>query len=136
MSVGLVAVLKYHYSIEALAVQGDLKINEFDIFKCRDNIGMPSQNDELIHKQWDGHCWVEIGNILCDLSIFRTAQAEKHPSLLKSYVESNFGDGKEGLISPIERIPNEITFHPKFVLNDIQIAGIIRGLSAQQRDLI
>ena len=33
MSVGLVAVLKYDYSIEAIAVLGDLSINDLQVFK-------------------------------------------------------------------------------------------------------
>jgi hypothetical protein len=36
----------------------------------------------------------------------------------------------------INNIPDEMEFHPKFVLNDIQIGGVIRGLSAQQNGLI
>lgn len=136
MSAALVAALDVYYSIPAIAVVGDLRINGFDIFKCKENIPMPTQEENLIDIKWDGHCWVEVSGIICDLSIFRSAYSVNTPSLLKSFVLSNFGEGRGALLSPFNHIPQGMVFNPKYVLNEVQINGILAGLNVLDEDNI
>ncbi|MGZ8916379.1 MAG: hypothetical protein ACXW1Z_25125 [Methylobacter sp.] len=115
----------------AIAVLGDLKICDSYIFKCEKNIPLENQKNEIISQNWDGHCWVEVDNIILDLSIFRTAYRINHPSLLKDYLTSKYGEGKGAFVSPVESLPQELEFVPKFVLNDSQISSVLAGLAAQ-----
>ena len=132
MSAGLVSVLECHYSIPAIAVLGDLKIDGSYIFKCGGNVPKGNSEKKIIAQNWDGHCWVEVDSIILDLSIFRTAYKIKHPSLLKDYLISKFGTGRGAFVSPVESLPQELEFIPKFVLNDNQLREVLAGLSAQQ----
>lgn len=134
ISAGLVSILEVEYSIPAIAVLGDLNIQGSSVFKCRDNLPLENQSNEALVQNWDGHCWVEVDSIICDLSIFRTAYRINKPSVLRSYILSTFGEGKGAFVSPIESLPQDIEFVPKFVLNKDQISGLLCGLSEQQRN--
>jgi len=131
ISAGLVAALNVHYSIPAVAILGDLKIDGVDVFKCKGNIPVPSYDGEIVTGQWDGHCWVEVGGVICDLSIFRSAYATTKPSLLKQFVLNNFGEGKGALLSRYEDLPSGIDFIPRYALVDSQLRAILEGLSHQ-----
>jgi hypothetical protein len=136
MSAGFVSILESEYSIPAIAVLGDLNIDGLSIFKCKNNIAKGNQKNEVITQNWDGHCWVEVDGVICDLSIFRTAYRINHPSVLKSYITSKYGEGRGAFICPLESLPQELEFVPKFVLNNNQISGILAGLAAQQKNSI
>lgn len=131
ISSGLVAALEVEHDISAVAVVGDLKVNGLNIFKCKKNVPMPTGNDEIIQETWDGHCWVEINGIICDLSIFRSAYAIQSSSVLKAFILNNFGEGRGALLSPAESLPSGLKYVPKYALNDHQISGALGGLSAQ-----
>ena len=129
MSAGFVAVLETFYSLPAMAVIGDLTIYDEPVFKCKSNIPTPKNNETLINQKWDGHCWVEVGGYICDLSIFRTAYKMKGSNLLKDFILKQYGENKGAIASPIEYLPEGISFNPKFVLNEYQLMGAVNGLS-------
>lgn len=131
ISAGFVAALKSYYSIPAIAVIGDLYINGTPVFKCKKNIPTPSRDNPTIREHWDGHCWVEVGGYICDLSLFRSAYALKGPSLLKNFIINNFGEGKGAILLPLNNLPQGMDFIPKYVLNESQISGILSGLAEQ-----
>lgn len=133
VSAGFVAILK-SVGIEAVVILGDLKIDGRFIFECRGNIPGASYDGEVVNATWDGHAWVVIGDLVCDLSIFRTAYALPHPSLLKSFINHHFSDGRGALLCPPGAIPQGMEFVPKYVLNDDQIHGILEGLSRQSKE--
>lgn len=137
ISSALVTALQVYYSVSSIAVLGDLAIDGCTVFKCQGNLPFVNgQSNEFINEQWSGHCWVEIGSLICDLSIFRSAYAITRPSKLRDFIESNFGSGKGALISPVESLPDGMEFTPKFVLNDLQLSGILGGLEHQQKNAI
>lgn len=136
VSAALAAALEVYYSIPAIVVAGDLKINGFDVFKCKNNIPMPTREERTTSETWDGHCWVETDGIICDLSIFRTAYAMEHPSRLKSFILSKYGEGKGALLSPLNDIPQGMEFTPKYVLNEARISGVLGGLDALSKQAI
>lgn len=122
------AILRDRYSIPAIAVAGDLKINNETIFQCNNNIPEKSTGNEK-PEIWDGHCWIEINNYIGDLSIFRTAYATSEPSVLKEFILSKFGNGKGCLLCSHQELDKmEMKYLPKFVLNESQITGLIQGL--------
>lgn len=132
LSGAFVIALAVHYSIPAIAVVGDLKILGNTVFKCNGNVPIP-EGDEILNYSWDGHCWVEIGGVICDLSIFRSAYNTNRPSLLKQYITSQFGSGKGAVLSAPEDLPTGMEYVPKYVLNDKQLSAIINGLAYQQK---
>lgn len=133
MSAGLVAALRAH-SIPAIAVLGDLVVEDIAVFKCSENLPSPSYEGEVINANWDGHCWVEIAGMICDISVFRSAYTTQGSSLLKKFVIEQFGTGKGALLSYPDQLPRGMKFNPKHVLNDPQIGFILEGLSMQHRE--
>lgn len=132
ISAGFTGILKSK-GISAVVILGDLLIEGAYAFKCRGNIPGASYEGEIVDAIWDGHAWVMIGEILCDLSIFRSAYATDRPNILKSFVAQHFGEGKGALLSPVEDIPQGMEFVPKYALNDEQIWELLDGLSHQAR---
>ncbi|MGJ7546938.1 hypothetical protein [Pseudomonas alloputida] len=133
VSTGFVAILK-SVGIEAVVILGDLKIDGHFIFECRGNIPGATYEGEVVNATWDGHAWVMLGNLVCDLSIFRTAYALPDFSLLKNFMRHHFGEGKGALLCPPGAIPLGMEFVPKHALNDDQIHGILEGLSRQSKE--
>lgn len=136
LSGALVAALAAHYSIPAIAVIGDLSIQGHKIFKCNGNIPLPQNNDEILNTSWDGHCWVEIGGVICDLSIFRSAYNTRKPSILKNYISSHYGEGKGAILSPPELLLPDMEYEPKYVLTDKHLEAIINGLISTSKEKI
>ena len=130
VSAGFTAILKSK-GIPAVVVLGDLLINGQYAFECRGNIPGATYEGEFVEAKWDGHAWVMLAGVLCDLSIFRSAYATKTPSNLKTFISQQFGEGKGALMCPHNSLPVGIEFVPKFALNDAQILGILDGLSRQ-----
>ena len=128
--------LNEYYSMPAMVVAGDLKINGRKAFNCKKNI--PTSNDSMrtIKEKWDGHCWIEVGGYIGDLSIFRTAYSLGENSNLKNFILSEFGEGRGILVSNKEGLPNGMEYVPKYVLNDQRIAGLLRGLELQMENRV
>jgi len=132
ISSGLVSILRSQYSIPAIAVLGTLNINGSTVFECKENIPLFNNDEEAIESIWDGHCWVEIDGVICDLSIFRSAYRINSSSVLYKYIQSNFGEGKGAIVSSVKDLPRGLEFQPKFVLNNNQIMAVLSGLAEQQ----
>jgi hypothetical protein len=120
--------LKEYYSVQAIVVAGDFKISNKTIFKCKKNLPEPTKSGNIIKANWSGHCWLEIGDWIGDLSIFRTAYRTQGASMLKEFVLSNFGDGKGALIVSKSKLPTKMKYIPKYVLNDKQIDCLVGGM--------
>ena len=74
---------------------------------------------------WDGHCWVIFGNLLGDVSLFRTAYSEASPPALKHKIITEFGEGHGLLISPLESLTQTcIAYDAQYVLTDDEITGL------------
>ncbi|MGY3301808.1 hypothetical protein ACVK1X_001086 [Pseudomonas sp. PvR086] len=92
VSAGFTAILKSQ-KIPAVVVLGELLINGQYAFECRGNIPGATYEGEFVDAKWDGHAWVMLAGVLCDLSIFRSAYATKTPSNLKTFISQQFGEG-------------------------------------------
>jgi len=77
---------------------------------------------------WDGHCWVMFGNLIADISIFRTAYPQYTPPPLARYVAERFGRGR-GLLIGTAAETGKLGFHykPQYVLTEGQITALISG---------
>lgn len=59
----------------SLCMTRDLLINGQYAFECRGNIPGATYEGEFVDAKWDGHAWVILAGVLCDLSIFRVSPA-------------------------------------------------------------
>jgi len=77
---------------------------------------------------WDGHAWVVIGDLLGDLSIFRTAYSPRaHPRLHHAIVE-RFGPGRGLLIDDPESLAMAgLQYEPKYILTKKQVDSLFLG---------
>ena len=132
LSAGWAAFLRDNHNIPAIAVAGDLKVRGTKVFKCKENLPQPGQTGKVISRTWDGHCWLEVGGYVGDLSIFRTAYAIQQPSILKEFILEKFGYGRGALLCPERELHTlGMAYEPKYVLNENQINGLVAGLRAQ-----
>jgi hypothetical protein len=131
VSAGLVAALKSQ-NVSAVVILGDLLVNGKYAFLCQGNLPGATYEGEFVNATWDGHAWVMIDSVICDLSIFRTAYALEHQSNLKAFM-AQFGEGKGALMCAPGSLPPGMEFIPKFALTDDQIYGVLEGLSHQAR---
>lgn len=130
VSAGFVAILK-SVGVEAVVILGDLKIDGRFVFICRGNIPGATYDGEVVEATWDGHAWVMLGDMICDLSIFRSAYSSPQPNHLQTFINRHFGEGKGALLVAPGTLPPGMEFVPKHALKDDQICGILDGLSKQ-----
>ncbi|CAH1592719.1 hypothetical protein DC915_RS03275 [Vibrio parahaemolyticus] len=133
LSAAWAGMLNKKYNIPAIVVAGDLDIHEHKIFNCSENI--PVQKDASVthNSLWDGHCWIEIDGYIGDISLFRTAYTLQESSILRQFVECEFGGGRGGILSKQEDLPNAMKYIPKYVLSNEQVEGLVAGLGYQLR---
>ncbi|MFC1467874.1 hypothetical protein ACFLQY_04200 [Verrucomicrobiota bacterium] len=114
------------YPIHAIA--GSLSIDGKTIFG-KDM--KPSQiKNSFLHgnMDWDGHCWIVLGNYIGDISISRTAYSDKSPRILKEKIVSSFGGNKGLFLCPSESARQEgFQYDPLFVLDAKTVDGLFQG---------
>ncbi|MBN1602165.1 MAG: hypothetical protein JW915_11180 [Chitinispirillaceae bacterium] len=124
--------LKEKDSIPAIVVAGDFKLNGQQVFTCKGNIPETpanEMNEGLINSVWEGHCWVEIDDCICDISIFRTAYSLPPTNFLNSFITNNFGKGRGAFAADANDLPNGMQYIPKYVLNDNQIGNLSKFIN-------
>lgn len=110
------------------AVAGSLFIDGNHVFGNDSTANQIKKVFSDTNLDWDGHCWVIFGNLIADISLFRTAYSETSPLILKKKVLSEFGEGKGFFIAPIETSRKSgIVYEPKYVLTDDEIARLYKG---------
>ncbi|MEK7994689.1 MAG: hypothetical protein AAB403_12870 [Planctomycetota bacterium] len=75
---------------------------------------------------WDGHAWLVFGNLLADISIFRTADSGKGQPALAAHVHEVYGRGKGLMICPSDDTGG-LRYVPEYVLTQEQVDALYRG---------
>ena len=75
---------------------------------------------------WDGHAWLVFGNLLADVSIFRTADSGKGPPVLSAHIHREFGSGR-GLMICRTDDTGDLRYVPEYVLTQDQVDALFRG---------
>lgn len=128
MSAYLCALLTDDFKLPAITVAGDLIIQDIPAFQTDKRIQTSENQDDIIIDDWQGHCWVEVGGLICDVSISRTADLAPDGSNLKAFVHSKFGKGRGLVAFPVENAYNEgMIYSPKEVLSDAVITAILNS---------
>ncbi len=125
MSATLYAILKDNYGIYSKLVTGDLYFKDQIIFKQDFSISKAKPN---ILQYWSGHSWVEIENLICDLSIFRTLYSDKFTKPCKAELIKEFGVGRGCLIATKEAMKQSgLQYNGIDCLEDYMATAIIEG---------
>ena len=125
LSTLLYVLLKDKYQFDAKLVTGDLKFKTDYIFKQDFKI---SEAKDGVLTEWSGHSWVEIDNLICDLSIFRTLYSDQFTKPCKAELIANFGEGRGCLIFEKDKIqPGQLSYIAIDYLPDEMAIGILKG---------
>lgn len=121
------AVIMDNSNIPLVIMTGHLDYNGNRIFNC--DKAIPTEKNNIKGEFWNGHCWIEFGQYILDISIFRTVYyAENFPEKIKRDIVSKYGEGKGALMIPIESIEEYgFEYTPCFALDDKQISGLVQG---------
>lgn len=123
MSAMWAAIIKDHSKIPVAAICGHLKWKGSNLFYCKENIPTHDTNG-----LWDGHCWLEFGGLIADISIFHTLANEEKLKNLNSFMEEKLGAGKGLLCMYAEELDQlYLTYTPCYSLTDLQINSLING---------
>jgi hypothetical protein len=80
---------------------------------------------------WDGHAWLVTGDLMADVSMFRTAYSKASPPVLAAHVIREFGAGKGLFICRIgDAIKSGLRYEPEYVLTQDQVDALGRGVIA------
>lgn len=123
------AMISDNSDIPIIVLSGHFEFNSKRIFNCTNPIPYVDKG-KISNENWDGHCWVEINDLIIDLSIFRTIYYGKVPYSLRKEIIEKFGEGKGALIGYSSYLKEKgFNYIPKYILNQKQINGLINGLS-------
>ena len=121
------AYINDHSNIPVSVISGHLDYSSKRIFNCYKPIPYSTDKEE-INEIWDGHCWVELNNLIVDISIFRTIYYGQVPRDLHENIVNKFGKGRGALVGTIRDIQkNDFVYTPCYCLTQDQISGLVRG---------
>jgi len=120
------AMLRDALNLPVFCVAGDLFVMGRMTFGSAD----PHEVSTLClsNNEWDGHCWLGIGQYVGDISVFRTAYAQPEGSNLRQTVLAQFGFKRSlFLMSWSDACAIGFKYHPKYVAKEMEISGLIKG---------
>ncbi|MEQ3442626.1 hypothetical protein ABMY47_13795 [Pseudoalteromonas sp. BZP1] len=89
MSSLLFSMINEHLPVEAFLVTGSLSVGGYKVFTHSPIKPQLTQKSGVIG-QWNGHAWVEVEDIIFDLSIFRTVFAPSTSDHIQRTFEDRF----------------------------------------------
>jgi hypothetical protein len=75
---------------------------------------------------WDGHAWLVFGNLLADVSVFRTADSGKGPLAFSAHIHREFGRGKRLMICRTDDT-GDLRYVTEYALTQDQMDALCRG---------
>ncbi len=122
------AIIQDHSSIPVSAVAGSLYFGDTAIFTCHNNIPYTSE-PTTINEVWDGHCWLEFGGLIADISIGLTVALENVPPAFLDHWTKNIGNSKGMVCATTAHFESlNIHYDPCYSLNTEQINGLLAGI--------
>ena len=121
------AVIVDHSKIPIAIMTDHLDYKGSRVFNCEKPISIKTTNTK--ETLWKGHCWIEFGQYILDISIFRTVYySENFPPLIKRDIINKYGEGKGAIMIPKDAIEEYgFEYTPCFALNNEQINGLVQG---------
>jgi len=130
MSAAWALHLRDKYNMPAVAVAGDLKVAGRWVFRATDVLPefRGAGTGKVIRMSWRGHCWVEVGGLLCDVSIFRTVYNLTPDNIARQYFEDRFGVGRGVFMVRFHELPEGLKYRRRAVLSGNQMEGFFDSL--------
>jgi hypothetical protein len=118
--------IKFHTTVPVYVVTGHLQIGSYPLFTQKVPINSLPFDRETF-EGWDGHCWIEFGGYIGDISIFRTVYAESFPHQnFKSQFLSLFGANQECIFAKVTDLETAgLSYIPVNVLNESAITRLV-----------
>lgn len=118
--------IKFHTSIPVCVVTGHLEIQKQSLFTQKVHINsLPFDSENF--EGWDGHCWIEFGGYIGDISIFRTVFADTfpHPNC-RNWFLSKFGENQECILAKVDDLEIAgLSYIPVNVLSQSEITRLV-----------
>lgn len=128
MSALWAATIRDHTSIPTHLIAGNLSLQGQCIFGNDVKVNNIIDPFSSSNSNWDGHCWVSFGNVIGEISLFRTAYATGTPNWLKERVLKLFGEERGLILGEWAYLSNlGLQYQPKSVATDDQITGLVKG---------
>lgn len=121
--------LRERHGIPAVCVAGDVTIGGTPTFRCNGPLptfeadAEPGGSPPAMTLSWDGHCWVELGGLIVEISLLRTARAQPPNSNLRQFVDATFAPRQGAFAIPANDLPPGLQYRRRFVLTDNQVDG-------------
>ena len=129
MSAMLAAMMNDHLPVDTRFVTGSLTVAGVKIFTHQPIKPTLSRKADIIRK-WDGHAWVEVDDLIIDLSIFRTVFSEAASTRIQSLFEERFERGTAYLIGQKHKlIEMGMEYTPLELLSDDDATTFIQNAS-------
>lgn len=126
LSAALYAFLKDRHNIDSKIVTGNLYFEDKCIFKQDYKI---SEATDGVFREWAGHAWVEIEDLVCDLSFFRTLYSQNFTKPFKDKLVERFGVGRGAIIATRAQLKIDgLRYEAIDTLSDDIATGIIKGV--------
>jgi len=117
---------KTEYPIHAFA--GSLLVDGVHVFGSDSTENQTKNAFVETNLDWDGHCWIVFGNLIGDVSLFRTAYSDASPPALKTKILAEFGTGRGLFIAPLSTLAEAgIVYDAQYALTDNEITGLFNG---------
>jgi hypothetical protein len=114
--------------ISVHVVAGNLRLGDKLLFGDDRAPALWSEQFSKSSFSWDGHCWVDFGDRIGDISLFRTAYADSAPTWLKELIVESFGQGRGALFNTLDGMRQDRLFYePKYVLTADQVELCANG---------
>ena len=128
MSAAWALHLRDKYDMPAVAVAGDLKVADRWIFRATDALPAFPKAGQASKSGWRGHCWVEVGGMVCDVSILRTVCSLPPDNASRQFFEGLFGTAGGALILKSSEMPAGLKYRRRAILGDGQMSGFFESL--------
>lgn len=128
LSALLGAVINDNSKIPVVVVSGHLDYLDKRIFNCKTPLPYSSDKKE-VNEIWDGHCWVEVPNLVIDISLFRTIYYGNVPENLKEKIVAQFGKGRGSIMASSSQMETiGLKYTPCYKVNETLINGLIKSI--------
>ncbi|QFT12987.1 hypothetical protein [Vibrio sp. THAF190c] len=118
MSAMLAAMMNDHLPVDTRFVTGSLSVAESKIFDHQPIKQILSQKEGVI-SEWDGHAWVEVDDLIIDLSLFRTVFSKAASPRIQSLFEARFERSSAYLVGQKHKlIEMGVVYTPLELLSD------------------
>jgi hypothetical protein len=120
--------LRDKYNLPAVTVVGDLKAAGRWLFRTTDALPDLRNSGPVRPMNWRGHCWVEVGGMICDVAIIRTIESLAPDDEARLLFQRLFEDGRSAFIAKADELPEGLQYRRRAVLSRSQMIGFFENL--------